>query len=441
MASGNYVRVEYRNAPIEKLYKRGPSFFVRDDDLARQGKNPWVKLKATQVQDAVRECREYLGTPTTQRARSNIRFREHWQAVIEWQKSDLCPKPWSVGTRQGHERIYTLFIDRPLGGLRCSEIGPDEVDRCIELARKMRKPNGKPYSDSYFDQVWKTISAAFRFGELGKFQRCLHRSQLAGVAIPGAPQGNSVAGWEILTGEECEALYSDASPRFKMMMQVAEGSGGRLSELLGLRWPEIGFDNNKITFLHQLRRDKPAELARGLAEGWPEPALKEIRRSIAPEEWLAPLKGRPDMAHSQARTVPISQRLRDDLWAYREWLMSQGLYRADGFVFPSRSHGPISQRNAARELGIQLAKRKKEGKHPVHVAGEIVREKPVGWHSFRHAYATRLFNVEGGKDRIETISCWLGHSKTDVTQKRYARILEGIGDGEADQKFLASAGL
>ena len=255
------------------------------------------------------------------------------------------------------------------------------------------------------------------------------------------PESNSVVAWQILSREESAALYSDATPRFKMAMRTAEGSGGRLSELLGLRWSEIDLEGREITFLHQLRRDTPKELAEARAKGWPEPVLAEIRKSLQPEEWLAPLKGRPDMAHSQARKVPISIDLTEELREYRTWLMSQGLYRPDGFVFPSRSHGPISQRNATRELNVRHAKLKKEGKHPVHLAGEVVREKPVGWHSFRHAYATRLFNVPGGKDRIETISCWLGHSKTEVTTKRYARILEGIRDGAADEAFLSSAGL
>jgi integrase len=146
-----------------------------------------------------------------------------------------------------------------------------------------------------------------------------------------------------------------------------------------------------------------------------------------------PLKGRPDIANSQARTVRISAGLAQLLREYREWLMSRGLFRKDGYVFPSRTHGHVSQRNVARALEVEAAKYEIRRE----LNGEV-GPKPIHPHAFRHAYASRLYSTG---TPLEKISVWLGHSSIDVTRKRYARIIDALANVETEDAWLEAAGL
>jgi len=425
MASGQYVRVKYRDELVPNLYKRAEKFYVR---TSRDGKTAWVPLKATQIQDARRERDLWFSKPATEQVATNIRYREHWDAVWEYQSSTNCPpgEKWAQRTAELYKGRYLTFIKPVIGEMRVSEITARDINRVMDRARGMtRVRHGEEgsYSEATLRGVWVILSRVFKYGQEVRFGPCVGVSPMSGATIPSTPEANDVFAEDILTPEEMELLTSGMTERFRMLFQLAEGTGARLSELCGLKWTTVNLDARTVTFLHQLRLSMNDEMK----------AKKAAGIKIEPDEWLVPLKGRPDITHSQARTVRISPALAQLLKEYREWLMSRGLFRKDGFVFPSRTHGHVSQRNVARALDVEAAKY------------EILRElngevgpKPIHPHAFRHAYASRLYSTG---TPLEKISVWLGHSSIDVTRKRYARVIASLANVEREDAWLEAAGL
>lgn len=427
MPSAPYLRVVYRGERIPNLYQRGERYYIR---TSKDGKATWIPLKATQIQDARRERDLWFTKPATEQVVTNIRYRQHWDAVWEYQRSTNCPpsEKWSDRTAELYEGRYLTFIKPVIGEMRVSQITARDINRVMDRARGMEHMRGGemvPYSEATLRGIWVILSRTLKYGQEVRFGPCVGASPMNGATIPSTPDGNDVFAEDILTEEEVELLCSEMTPRFKMLFQVAGGTGGRLSELCGLKWTTVNLETRTITFLHQLRLAMSKEMRARQKQG-----IK-----IEPSEWLVPLKGRPDIAHSQARTVRISPRLTELLREYREWLMSKGLYRKDGFVFPSRSHGFVGQRNVARALDAEAAKYEETIVRDLN--GEV-GPKPIHPHAFRHAYASRLYSTG---TPLEKISVWLGHSSIDVTRKRYAKIIASLVNVEREDAWLEAAGL
>lgn len=95
----------------------------------------------------------------------------------------------------------------------------------------------------------------------------------------------------------------------------------------------------------------------------------------------------------QARVVPISDELREKLLPY---------IQDEGLCFPAPSGKPYNHEGPRRALRKVLARSDiREGR------------KRVGWHEFRHTFASRL--AQQGVS-LYKISKWLGHSDIKVTQ-------------------------
>jgi integrase len=175
--------------------------------------------------------------------------------------------------------------------------------------------------------------------------------------------------------------------KWKMLTHLLLITGARRGEVLGLKWPDVDFDENRVHICNniQYRPD------RGVYEETPKTETS-IRYITLPVETMQLLR--------QYRAWQASERLR--LGAY---------YQDQGFVFAQDNGGPMHPDSVTTWLD-KFSKR--HGLPHIHP------------HAFRHTMASLLYC--NGVDGV-SISKRLGHAQVSTTANIYAHVVE-----EADQR-------
>jgi integrase/recombinase XerC len=164
----------------------------------------------------------------------------------------------------------------------------------------------------------------------------------------------SVAGPEFLAEVLDEASATFVEGRTRLCLEMFYGSGLRLSELVGLKWSQIGRDGAWV---------------RVLGKG------------------------------SRYRTIPLSDTARNMLEAYRE-LCREKAIATTGPVLVSSLGKPVGNRIIQRTVTNRLHAMGRQGKSSPHV--------------LRHSFATHL--LDNGAD-LMAVKEMLGHASLSTTQK------------------------
>lgn len=164
----------------------------------------------------------------------------------------------------------------------------------------------------------------------------------------------SVAGPEFLDEVLAEEPSNFVEARTRLCVEMFYGSGLRLSELVGLKWSQIGRDG---------------AWARVLGKG------------------------------SRYRTVPLTETAREALGDYRKACAANAI-AATGPVLVSATGKPVGNRIIQRTVTNRLHSMGRKGKSSPHV--------------LRHSFATHL--LDNGAD-LMAVKEMLGHSSLSTTQK------------------------
>ena len=177
----------------------------------------------------------------------------------------------------------------------------------------------------------------------------------------------------ILDAAEIGALLTELPCPYRQMVFLAATTGLRVSELLGLKWDDIHFESKEIQLnrgvVHQVVGDLKTEASR--------------------------------------KPLPLDQDLAESLLA---WRRASPFNREADWVFASpdmagkQPYWPENLlrrhiRPAARRCGIN---------------------KPIGWHTFRHSYATHL--KANGED-VKVVQESLRHANSRITLDTYTQAL------------------
>ena len=140
------------------------------------------------------------------------------------------------------------------------------------------------------------------------------------------------------------------------MVVTARYTGLRLAELLHLEWQDFDWERKLVRVLNKPKYDHTVK-------------------------------------NYQVRVVPISDELRDKLLPY---------VQKEGLCFPGPGGGPYNHEGPRRSIRriIEQSKLRED-------------KKRMGWHEFRHTFASRL--AQQGIS-LYKICKWLGHSDIKVTQ-------------------------
>jgi integrase len=172
---------------------------------------------------------------------------------------------------------------------------------------------------------------------------------------------------------EISALLTELQHPYKQMVFLAAVTGLRVSELLALKWGDINFDSLEIS------------LNRGV--------VHQVIGDLKTEASRKPLPLDPDLAQSL-----LGWRRMSAFNTGHDWVFASPEMRGKQPYWPEnllRRH----IRPAADRCGIK---------------------KPIGWHTFRHSYATHL--KANGED-VKVVQESLRHANSRITLDTYTQAL------------------
>ena len=176
---------------------------------------------------------------------------------------------------------------------------------------------------------------------------------------------------EILDVQEIQSLLSELQEPYRTMVFLAAATGLRVSELLALKWSDINFESLEISLNRAV--------------------VHQVIGNLKTEASRKPIPVAPELAESL-----LSLRLRS---AYNQ---------PEDWVFASPETGgkqPFWPENLLRRHIRPAAKRVGIGKR-------------IGWHTFRHSYATLL--KANGED-VKTVQESLRHANSRITLDTYTQ--------------------
>ena len=187
----------------------------------------------------------------------------------------------------------------------------------------------------------------------------------------------------ILNSAEIGRVLGAAPPRYRTLVASAILTGLRQSELLGLRWRDIDFEDEFI----------------------------RVRNAVDRHGADVPLK-----TEHAVRDVVLIPALAGALREHRE---QSAFNRPEDYVFASRVGTPLHWRNVSRRA-LEPALRK---------AGI----EPLRWHDLRHTFASLL--IVGGANVVFT-SRQLGHGSSDITLRVYSHLFDRAEQAERTRTVL-----
>ncbi|MGD0938613.1 MAG: relaxase domain-containing protein [Terracidiphilus sp.] len=176
---------------------------------------------------------------------------------------------------------------------------------------------------------------------------------------------------DVLELAELQILLSRLSVRERTLVLLDAATGLRVSELLAIRWSDVDFENLEL----------------------------RVTRSI----WHQ-VVGRCK-TEASAKPVPMDDYMAEDLL---NWRRLSPYPLADDYVFASPT-----MRGAQPYWPDNLMKR-----HILPVAREAGIHKNIGWHTFRHSFATLL--KANGED-VKTVQELLRHATSRITLDVYTQ--------------------
>lgn len=193
--------------------------------------------------------------------------------------------------------------------------------------------------------------------------------------------------------------------RWKPLFTVMFGTGGRVGEIVGLRWEDLDFDKNTISINHNLTYYPRSEKNRRC----------EFEVTLPKTE-------------SGIRTIPMLDKVREAFAAEREYQEESGSHcimevgGMSGFIFCNRFgnlHNPMSINRVIKRIvddhnAREEVKASREGRKPVMLPR-------FSCHITRHTFCSRLCENE---TNVKVIQQVMGHKDIRTTLEIYAEVSE-----------------
>jgi integrase len=176
---------------------------------------------------------------------------------------------------------------------------------------------------------------------------------------------------DVLDVQEIQALLSELEEPYRTMVFLASSTGLRVSELLALKWPDINFAAGEINLSRGIVRQRVGEMK-----------TEASRKPIPLDPGLA--------------AVLLDWRARSPYNGPQDWLFASLEMKGSQPYWPN-SAMENHIRPAAQRAGIS---------------------KRIGWHTFRHSYATLL--KANGED-VKVVQESLRHASSRITLDVYTQ--------------------
>jgi len=298
------------------------------------------------------------------------------QLAAHYQRVELPLKAHS--TAEGYKNYLTLHIVPQWGKHSLSAIKSIEVEGWL---RKLKKVNGDPASPGTQTKIRNLFSTLFSHAIRYEWAA---RNPITAVRT----SGKRLRTPDILTADEFQALILELSQRERVMVLLDGSTGLRRGELIALRWRDIDFELKQANVTHTIWRN---------VEG-------------------------NTKTEASKKPVPLHALVIEEL---KKWRLVT-LYRSDeDFLFPSIA------KNGTQPITPDMILRR-------HIRPALKRigvTKRIGFHSFRHGFATML--RQQGVD-LKTAQELLRHANSRITLEIYQ---QAVGEEKRVAQNLVFEGL
>jgi len=176
---------------------------------------------------------------------------------------------------------------------------------------------------------------------------------------------------EVLDVDEIRALLAELQHPYKIMVFLAAATGLRASELLGLKWQDVDFESLEVSLNRAVVHQVVGELKTEASQK-PIPLDPELAHELLEWRYLSPFNQQADWVFASPEMKGLQPYWPENL--LRRYI-----------------------RPAAERCGIQ---------------------KTIGWHTFRHSYASQL--KANGED-VKVVQESLRHANSRITLDTYTQ--------------------
>jgi integrase len=366
------VRVE----GVPNLYRRPADGRYEAGYTGSDGKWHIKTLGARNLTEAKAELRQVLGKRDQRQdvAPSRVTLNEVADEFFAAFEAKVMRGERSPSTLTNYRIRWDTHIRAAFGRKRIQSVRVADVAQLMGELRRKTKSSEQPELLSN----WSVLGVLQVLGTVFDYavrHDCVASNPVR--ALKGEkPQAKNKTQARILEAHEVRALLDAAPERYRLLLMVTAYTGLRQSEVLGLRWQDVDFENSILHVRHQLSRATAGE-----------PAKLKPLKTRAGERWieLAPELSRELAKHSLAS------------------FFSQD----DDFVFTTETGAPMYYRNVSARGLDKAADR--AGLNPKDV-------QKLSFHDLRHTAITHL--IRSGADPAQ-VSRFAGHAKVSTTLDLY----------------------
>lgn len=392
-----------------KRIRIAPNIYARGDRFecgytGTDGKWHVVTLQdAKNLTQAKRAARQILSSRDTSQdvTPTHMTFAEVAEERFATLESLVAAGERSARTLEAQRHRYESHLKDALGRVRVQQITPRHITDVLSKMRAKRIKRGdeeRPLSSWTVSSTYVLLGTILQFAVVRGYRADNPTARLSRSEKP-VPRNATEA--RVLTTDEIDKLIHFSLPTYRALISTLAYSGLRLSEVLGLTWDDVSFEDEELHVRFQLSKATKQSPARrvGLKTG------------------------------AARRDVVLLPQLAAILKAHRKEQLAKGLYRSNGYVFCTSTGSPFYSRNVA-ERGV--------GK-----AGDRAGLNPEGKsrlsaHDLRHTFASHL--IRSGAD-VYAVSRQLGHARASTTLDLYSHEFAKSQHAETlRQKLAASFG-
>ncbi len=327
-----------------------------------------------ECQEWVRQTQHRRKTGLTYQG-SRLIYRDYLISWLSTIQVTVRPKTW----RQ-YNQIVRDYISPELGGIKLSDLRPDQIQRVYD--RLIKAGKGLRTVQLVHAVIHRSLNQAIKLGLIGR--------NPDDATTPPKPKNKEI---KILDqGQVHQLLIAAQAKGFRRLAfyHLALATGMRQGELLGLKWDDLDLTRKSLQVKRQLR------LVPGGGFEFVPPKTKAGYRTLKLGIETVNILKHHSKTQRDESTI-----------AGQKW-------QDHGLIFPSTVGTPISPRNLVRAFEKLL---------------DDAGLPKIRFHDLRHAAASLMLN--NGVD-VLIVSKRLGHSKPSITLDVYGHLITSSQEKAAD---------
>ena len=268
-------------------------------------------------------------------------------------------------TKIDYENIYNSHIDPEFGDRAIGTITPSEIQRWRVRLKNTVATTGYQLKPSYIEKLTNQLGSILR---VALDNEVIHKNPMSKIKRRKPKTDKRIVPLDMAT---IKNLADGFAPRWQIVVWIGFFTGMRPSEVLGLTWDRLDFENQEITVDRQLSRDSKKIFADHLKTS------------------------------KSYRKIPFSPYLQRLLLEHRD---QHGL-GPHGLILQNRSGNVWRYKDASAMFRL--------------IARPLGFDKGEGMHQLRHTCASVLIKLGNNAKQIQE---WLGHESILETMDTYGHL-------------------